>query len=444
MKNNLYKKSLTILLSSTLILPNLEASTGVGSVVFDPSSYAAILESIEKYNSMIKNMQDTLDTMNRINDVMNTASNQLDNLQTGLADPTKLVDRFQSNLNNIENNFNRIQKNLKQKKWKDAIIQSQFASCQKKWQNLRAKYPDKYIDSPLARELEANMRWIESVNNDGLEKANKSIHDFFDGVIDKMDITNIESKISDSKNATQTIVDICNTVNKEEFKATIDDCTNDYHKAVKEQNAEKANKAIKCIREKRYELRTFIADAKNKEIKVITTKLEKSNYDTSSLTINQKNCKLEGDWKKVFGNINEDELIERKTIKNGKEICIAKQDTINRLKKQQKTNDAIILQNDRNMGLALAGDSYSIQQAQLETMQMISSQILVLNDSINAIGQIAKMFIYKDIEYEEEMNEYIKPDDDVQMQNLTDSLKNYKPSYEYNKFGLPVRKSSRE
>ena len=118
---SLQNKALALILGITLITPHSVSAMG-GEIVFDPTTYASILESIEKYNTMIKNMQDTLDTMNCINDVMNTASNQLNNLQTGLADPRQLYDRFQSNLQNIQDNANRIAKNLEKKDWSNAVF----------------------------------------------------------------------------------------------------------------------------------------------------------------------------------------------------------------------------------------------------------------------------------------------------------------------------------
>lgn len=133
----LQNKCLAFILSFSLIFSNASAFMGVGDVVFDPTTYASILESIEKYNTMIKNMEDTLDTMNRINDVMNTASNQLNNLQTGLADPRLLIDRFNSNLNSIQSNFESTKDNFQNWNYKNIIKAEKYAQCKTKWQKLK-------------------------------------------------------------------------------------------------------------------------------------------------------------------------------------------------------------------------------------------------------------------------------------------------------------------
>lgn len=78
LKTKAKSQILAFIISISLIVPHNTFATGI---VHDPQSfaqsYAQFVESIEKYNNMIKTAQDTLDTMNRINDVMNTANNTL-------------------------------------------------------------------------------------------------------------------------------------------------------------------------------------------------------------------------------------------------------------------------------------------------------------------------------------------------------------------------------
>lgn len=444
---NISKNIMVAFISINVLTTQSQALTGVGEVVFDPTSYASLLESIEKYNTMIRSMQDTLDTMNRINDVMNTASNQLNNLQTGLADPRQLVDRFQSNIQNMENNFNRIQNNLKDKQWKDSIISSQYIRCSQKWQNLKNKYLEEYKNNPLAKELDANMKWIDSVNNNGLIKTNEDIHSFFDGVVDKMDITDIEAKISNSKDPKQTIINICKTIELEELKKQEEQCLKDYHQAVKEKNLSKANISMTCILDSREEQEK----TKNKATKELLGNIEKNNIfeiDTNkpTLSINPNNCQLIGDWKQIFGNnINTNNIAEKiKNQSNGREICIVKESVIKDLINNGKTLEALNLQNERNMGLAISGDTYALQQAQLGTLQLINTQISELHNSLKYIGQIAQEFIKKDDSYNDKNIKAIKNNDKTQISKFADSIKDddYIPGFEYNRWGMPIRKRS--
>ena len=142
-KSNARKKSalgtqiMAIIVSASLVVPyNVNAAT---AVVSNPEriaqAYTQFVEQIEKYNTIIKNAQDTLDTMNKVNDAMNAANNTLNNLQTGLADPTQLYDRFQANLENIKNSAETLAENMKNKEWSEAFIKRDYASCQTKMAN---------------------------------------------------------------------------------------------------------------------------------------------------------------------------------------------------------------------------------------------------------------------------------------------------------------------
>lgn len=443
---------------ASLLITSLTLSQGFatgGAIVFDPTTYASILESIEKYNSMIKNMEETLDTMNRINDVMNTASNQLNNLQTGLANPANLIDRFQSNLQGIQDNFNRISNNLKHKDWKNSIIKTQYAECSKRWQKLRQKYPEAYRDNPIALEIDANTKWMEAVNNDGLIKANDNINQYFDKVINKMDITDIEAKISKTKDPKQTAIYICEMIRTEELKKRIDECLREYHKAVQNKDLKKASEAMQCVRKTREELLDKQIEPKRDLNKFLTTtptfKIQKN--DEAILQLDPMSGNYNPNAWKTYSCNNEADCIETKTIEtkdsegNRKSVTlkVAKQDTIKNVYDKGAINEAINLQNQRNMALVLAGDSYALEQAQLETLQMISTQILTLNDSLNAIGQIAQKFLENDLRNDEsELNSLKSNHNDAMFNQFTQSLQDHQPSYEYNEFGMPVRKPKQD
>ena len=408
-----------------------------GSIVFDPTTYASILESIEKYNAMIKGLEDQLNTMNRINDVMNTASNQLNNLQVGLANPTQLIDRFKSNLEGIEANFNSITNNLKEYDWRNSIIRNQYASCKQRWQKLRNKYKEEYDNNPITKEIDATTRWMDEVNSNGLASANEKINEFFDDIVNKMDITDVEAKLS-KKDPKKTTVYICKLIKQEELDKEEKQAINDYHKAVKNKDLQKAKQNMEYIRKIR----------KEKKLEGIKTKkeiIEKINNNViikPTLTIDDT-CKLNEEWEKVYtnyANIDKNILVEKKNF-NNKQTCIATQNTINDIYNKGFIIEALNLQNQRNMGLALAGDAYSLSQAQLETLTLISKQIDTLQIGLKNIQAIAEEFLLNDIEAREmDLNSFRNSYNS----NLYDyflDMRDYEPSFEYNEFGMPVRKS---
>lgn len=161
-KGNVRKKSalgtqiMAIIVSASLIAPyNVNATT---AVVHDPTSFAAMvqnaMDAIEKYNQMIKTAEDTLDTMNKVNDLMNAGNRMLNNLQTGIADPTKLWDRFQANLQSIKNNAKRIEKSLQNRDWVDTFYTSNYRTCVSKWAQIKTYYETLKAKEELAIQSE--------------------------------------------------------------------------------------------------------------------------------------------------------------------------------------------------------------------------------------------------------------------------------------------------
>lgn len=256
---------LAVIVSIGIIVapPSTFATTGI---VHDPQSfaqsYAQFVESIEKYNNMIKTAQDTLDTMNRINDVMNTANNTLNNLQTGLADPRQLADRFQQNLNNIQATAEAIGKSLEQRNWKETFIKKEFASCKRKWQNLmketkpyiekqkQIKEKQEYWQEEAEKSIEAcksiegntkeyceaneqayknaleedikeidgKMATAEKAINHGAQSAVDAINNAANYLQEKVDIFNIENQVREVKNPYNYQKNVCQMVEREQIK----------------------------------------------------------------------------------------------------------------------------------------------------------------------------------------------------------------------------------
>ena len=421
----------------TLIL-SFSFLKAAGSIVFDPTTYASILESIEKYNAMIKGLEDQLNTMNRINDVMNTASNQLNNLQVGLANPTQLIDRFKSNLEGIEANFNSITNNLKEYDWRNSIIRNQYASCKQRWQKLRNKYKEEYDNNPITKEIDATTRWMDEVNSNGLASANKKINEFFDDIVNKMDITDVEAKLS-KKDPKKTTVYICRLIEQEELDREEKQAINDYHRAVKNKDLQKAKQNMEYIKKIREKKKSNKIDRK-RELLSNNNKKEKEIKPTLTIKTCKLNEKEKQQWKNINSDLKENEIIETKNF-NNQTICLPTKHAINEVYDAGEIIEALNLQNQRNMGLALAGDAYSLSQAQLETLTLISKQIDTLQIGLKNIQAIAEEFILNDIEAREmDLNSFRNSYNS----NLYDyflDMRDYEPSFEYNEFGMPVRKS---
>ncbi len=454
-KNNILKQmALNVTLGIFLIGTNANAFLGVGDEVFDPTSYAALLESIEKYNSMIATMNDTLDTMNRINDLMNTSTNFLNNMQLGIANPLQLADRFQSNLDRIQRTLDRVSNNISKAEWKDSILSNQYATCKTKWQELRAKYPEKYENNTFAMEVEANMAWLDAVNNDGLVEANKNINSFFDDLINNYSITDIESQIADNKDPKTTTVRTCELIDREYLYSARDDCLKDYHKAVADKNLSKAQTAKDCIRDKDKALREKSIKDKNDRITKLDNIVKIRSDEKATLSYNYSSCTLnnEAKWKDTLSVSDTSNVLEKRTISsqdssgnvtNTQEVCAVTQETINQLFELGRYNDAINLQNQRNMTLALGKDSYALEQAQLETLEMIANLINSLTDSVNALAQINLDELKTEANSENDINDYLKKDQDTLMENWINSINSYEKGWEYDQYGFPVRKYNR-
>ena len=423
----------------TLIL-SFSFLKAAGSIVFDPTTYASILESIEKYNSMIKGLEDQLNTMNRINDVINTASNQLNNLQVGLANPEQLIDRFKSNLEGIEANFNSITNNLKEYDWRNSIIKNQYASCKQRWQKLRNKYKEEYDNNPITKEIDANTRWMDEVNSSGLASANEKINEFFDDIVNKMDITDVEAKLS-KKDPKKTTVYICRLIEQEELDKEEKQAINDYHKAVKNKDLQKTKQKMEYIKKIREKKKSNKIDRKKGLLKINKTdKDDKTKEIRKTLIVNKSSCDLEGKWEKYIKSPNKDDLTEIKNF-NNQTICLPTKHAINEIYDAGEIIEALNLQNQRNMGLALAGDAYSLSQAQLETLTLISKQIDTLQIGLKNIQAIAEEFLLNDIEARQIELDNFKNSYDSNLYDYFLDMRDYEPSFEYNEFGMPVRKS---
>lgn len=100
---------------------------------------------------------------------MNTASNQLNNLQTGLADPRQLKSRFESNIKAIEDNAKRIAKKLEEKDWANAFHNFEYAKCKDKWAKLKKEYKE-------YQKEQANKNLNDAYKNDnGSEESQANI-----------------------------------------------------------------------------------------------------------------------------------------------------------------------------------------------------------------------------------------------------------------------------
>ena len=443
---------LAFIISISLIVPHSTFATGI---VHDPQSfaqsYAQFVESIEKYNNMIKTAQDTLDTMNRINDVMNTANNTLNNLQTGLADPRQLWDRFQSNVENIKANYEHIQKSLQNRNWSEIMFKKEFATCKKKWQNLMKEVKEyeeqkakdnldlaergddgsdsagkfledaqqKYADMQETKEIQAELKMIEDAYNGGLSKGTKEINAFFDQMQYQVDIFNIEAKARQHKNPYERQRDICNEIDIKQIEFEEQKAKNEYFKAMAEGRYADAKREFQIWKKKGFE-KEIKRQKVTKEVIGQNKSFFNANDKQAALSINQDTGELTPAkcddanpticWgKKGFPNKESaaellsipqtDDKGNTTTIKK----WVAKQSTIHTLFEMGDFNESLSLQNQRNMVIALQGDTQAIQKSQLETFTMLGMQIRELHNSVNAIGNIAAHFLQMQVDEKDDM-----------------------------------------
>lgn len=483
LKTKTKSQILAFIVSISFIVPyNINAFGG--KIVFDPTSYAKILESIEKYNNMIKTAQDSLDTLNRVNDIMNTASNQLNNLQTGLADPRQLVSRFESNLKGIEDNAKRIAKNLEEKDWANAFHKLEYASCKKKWQNLLKEYKEfekqnaqsnleeamseddgseesqqrvdearqAFNKSHEAKAIERGFEYIDTVDTQGLQAATNKMHEWANAAQKYIDVRNSEyisiEEAMRPKDRYTYQKKLCNMVDEEMAKLDESKSLDCYNKAIKEKNRKEAERCFKELKEKRERNRQNKISKKYNDIKTRA----KGNFNLQmphnklGLSVNVDNGNLSGDWK-IINKDKKDEVAEPRNITIGtgdnaktREVWFARQDIINELFESGYYADALSLQNERNMALAMGSDTYALTQAQAETLMMISKQIVTLNNSINTIGQIAERFMLNEEELEQNNLNSLKQEktrNQLKKFSIDDEVKHW----EYNEYGIPVFKN---
>lgn len=459
-KGNVRKKSalgtqiMAIIVSASLIAPyNVNAAT---AVVSNPEriaqAYTQFVEQIEKYNTMIKNAQDTLDTMNRINDIMNTANKTLNNLQVGLADPRQLAERFQANLESIKENAERLGKSLEERNWGEQFLRKEFASCQKKWQNLvkemkafeeqqlneeigkffgeggkdeekAQELAKKWEDSAKAKEIEVDLKAVEDHYNGVNTAVSDKLNQWADKAQYYVDFANIETKMKKHKNPYQTQTDVCNMIEEELNKFAEAQAESEYWKAVAEGNYPKARKAFekwKKVGLKRQQNNLKNSKKVYKSAKSqFTSNIEKTaildiNEDTGELIPKEKwaqinNTKIKYDTKEKAAI---KEKIPQPADKDGNvtfiDKWVAKPETIKDLFDSGHKNEALNLQRKRSMVMALQGDALAVQKAQLETAQMLGYQIDILTTSVNQIGNVINHFLkMENDEKEDNFKEYV-------------------------------------
>lgn len=391
---------------------------------------------------MIKTAQDTLDTMNRINDIMNTANKTLNNLQVGLADPRQLAERFQANLESIKENAERLGKSLEERNWGEQFLRKEFASCQKKWQNL-VKEMKAFEEQQLNEETnkffgeggkdeekaqELKQKWEDSAKAKEIEMDLKAVEDHYNGVntavSDKLnqwadkaqyyvDFANIETKMKKHKNPYQTQTDVCNMI-EEANKLAEAQAESEYWKAVAEGNYPKARKAFekwKKVGLKRQQDNL----KKSKQVyesahSQFTSNIEKP----ATLDINEDTGELinKDKWKEMGYDTNtkaaKKEQIPQPADKDGNvtfvDKWIAKPGIIYTLFNKGYKNEALSLQRKRSMVIALQGDALAVQKTQLETAQMLGYQIDILTTSVNQIGNVINHFW--EMEYKEKEDNF--------------------------------------
>ena len=461
-KGNARKKSalgtqiMAIILSASLVAPyNVNAAT---AVVSNPEriaqAYTQFVEQIEKYNTMIKNAQDTLDTMNKVNDAMNTANNTLNNLQTGLADPTQLYHRAKANLEAIKENAERIAKSLERRKWEELIFKLENASCNQKWTLLKKQWKEK-VRAEQARqeqnqteqdsgqdssdtndnesasaaekydntmqEIDDGMNDVNRAVNGGWSKANQHLEKWGDELIDFAGGLDPQKRLERRKvalkNPEEYQVRICKMIEEKINDININNAKSAYFKAVAEGNHKLAKQAFKSWKDLEFNKQ----QTRNKETEEIIDKAKGNlnikdkdaafdvNENDGSLTPN----KIE-DWNKTLRTdyktntqIAESLPIpttDEKGNKSTKIVWVAKQSAIQEILKIGNIDDALSLQNKRNMVIALQGDALAIQKSQLETSNILNLQTAQLQKSLNILGNVVnRMLELKQIENNENL-----------------------------------------
>ncbi len=446
----LAKKAMIAIIGTSLIMPN--SSFGSAMITHDPQtfaqSYAQFVESIEKYNNMIKTAQDTLDTMNRINDIMNTANNTLNNLQTGLADPRQLADRFKANIDSINDNANRIAKSLQERNWLNTFVEKEFASCKKKWQNLRkeieaenklraekrlaesvekweegndeaqAKLEEAaaaFNDAQMISEIDMGLKTIEYAYNGTATSISDKLNKWANEAQYYVDVGNIETKAKEHTNPYQIQTDICGKNGKltqMKIKLKMDKAKNEYFKALAEGRNADARAAFKKWRQQGYE-----ESKRRQQVKIDTRDKASKNFNrfktSNNLVINKDSGELvkKEQWEKVkyidnFPPAPAESFPVPITDKNGntttQTVWVAKRDTIQALFNNGNIYDALNLQNQRNMAIAMQGDTQAIQRSQLETAELLGQQINELNISINELGNVINAFLQEKIDIQQD------------------------------------------
>ena len=469
------------------------------NVVHDPQSfaqsYAQFVESIEKYNNMIKTAQDTLDTMNRINDVMNMANGMLDNLQTGIANPKQLVDRFNQNLENIKANAERTAKSLEQRDWLNTFIKEEYASCKKKWQNLikdmeRKKQQkemseiesttDKCIENGGSKEecqqstdtskvefndnqkeIQVGLSILEERYNNGMTNINQAIHGAFDKVKNKMNYADMENQIQNIQNPYKHQVNICKMVEMERLKFELDEAKECY---IRQTNAGNYAEAQKCFKKAKETSQKMEKEIENRKREIWNSANSRFNRDPETfLDIDEKTGKLLPEkpkdyfgneitpfqhWKSELGDFigvykSENDIVEKmkitvtKTDSNGKqtqseeERYVARPQVIQDLIHKQRINEALVLQNKRNMLVAMQGDNQALAKSQLETFTMLSYQMNELSAIVAELGKIQNEILNQTIEDENLSNKFANEKGN----DLVNYKLNHSRKWQYNKYG---------
>lgn len=414
------------------------------TITHDPQAfaqaYAQFVESIEKYNNMIKTAQDTLNTMNRINDIMNTANSTLNNLQTGLADPRQLADRFQANINSIKENAERIGKSLEQRNWSETILKKEYASCKKKWQNLVKEMKElkqeiatenltnanseessqianqTFGDERLIKEIEADLQAVENAYNGSMNSVNEKLNQWANNAQYYVDIGDIETKMREHKNPYQTQANVCNKIDETEIEFRIYQAKNKYWEAIANGEYQTARKEFDNWRRAGLDKEMYRKKQMEKVLQNTQETFNAPNNKEALLTINEDSGELspKDKWESL-GYDSKDKVAESKTIyitdDKGNTTTltkwVAKQSTIYALFDRGMRNEALNLQNQRNMAVALQGDSQAIQQMQLETLQLLGVQINALNHSVNQIGNVVNEFLQQQINSKDDNIEHL-------------------------------------
>ena len=464
-KKSALSQIMAIIVSASLIMPYNVNASAVDGTVHDPQrfaqAYAQFVEQIEKYNNMIKTAQDTLDTMNRINDIMNTANKTLNNLQVGLADPRQLAERFQANLESIKENAERLGKSLEERNWGEQFLRKEFASCQKKWQNLvkemkafeeqqlneetgkffeeggtdeeKAKeLAQKYEDSAKAKEIEADLKAVEDHYNGVNTAVSDKLNYWANQAQYYINFTDVETKMMQHKNPYRVQTDVCNMV-EEESKLRMRQYQSAYWKAVAEGNYTLAKKEFEKWRIEGLKQQQKKLNDSKKVHKTAKAQFNQNADKKPILDINEDTGELipKDKWVKLglgfdtTAKAAKKEKIPQPADKDGNvtfvDKWVAKPETIKDLFDSGYINEALNLQRKRAMVMALQGDALAVQKTQLETAQMLGMQINYLTNSVNQIGYVINRFLemeYK--EKEDNLKEYVKDENNPQTSDFVD------------------------